>query len=391
MKGLIEKPIAVSNRFSVLAVDSPEEPSSQASSRPRNRKRRPRSPESKRAHKKALKQKKQERAQQDGVLVSDGVHNQAREHTTQVKIVDERVMAVTGNGDSLGQTSRVACTGTMCKTHVHVSSSHLGAPAWESVDNQDWMIDKKLFQKVVRLAGREFDMDLFAARDGSNAYCSEYCFAEGRSVFDEDYRGKAVYANPAFNLLFPFVVHYLITKVLDVGTSAVLVVPVWKSKAWWPLVQHFRVLCRWQKGSNIFSAPPLAEGGARRLVGPTKWHVVAVADDAGEESARKAFALLKALCSDAVNIDLQYEDEDARARVVVAAQQKLCLLLKSFAESQRMGMPTIYRLFSKVQAPSFLSMQGGEQVVASSPGQQVAAAVQASDGNAGSVNDAGGS
>ena len=63
----------------------------------------------------------------------------------------------------------------------------------------------------------------------SNTYCSEYCFADGRSVFDEDYRGKAVYANPTFNLLFPFVVHYLITKVMDAGTSGVFNVPVWSS------------------------------------------------------------------------------------------------------------------------------------------------------------------
>ena len=61
---------------------------------------------------------------------------------------------------SHGHTSRAACTGTTCTSHGHASFSNVGAPAWGSVD-------KKLFQKIVRLTGREFDMDLFAAQDGS--------------------------------------------------------------------------------------------------------------------------------------------------------------------------------------------------------------------------------
>ena len=101
----------------------------------------------------------------------------------------------------------------------------------------------------------------------------------------------------------------------------------------------------------MFFASPLTDGGAKRLVGPTKWHVVVVSDDAGVKSAKKAFTLLKAVCSDVVSGDLQYDEEDDCARVVVAAPQKLCLLLQSFAEGQRLGLPTIYKLFSKVQAP----------------------------------------
>ena len=200
------------------------------------------------------------------------------------------------------------------------------------------MLDKLLFQKLVRLSGREFEIDLFASSDGSNAFCSEYCFAEGRSVYDEDYRGRSVYANPAFNQLFLFLVHYLITKLQDWSTAGVFVMPQWQKKPWWPLVQHFRRLCRWKKGSNIFSAPPLQTGGARRLVGPTRWPVVVLSDGPGEESARIAFLLLKALCYDTVDASLQFGCEDARAKVVCAAQQKFLQLKQSFEESQKLSI-----------------------------------------------------
>ena len=302
-------------------------------------------PEAKKKHKRDLKAKKKERAAAPAAVVVCAPVKESGSgvmlHAVGTYGDELEGVSSTGNGEALRLHSTEMHNSTLCALHT-VEDVDRGAPV-QFLYNQDWMLDKFLFQKVVRKVKREFDIDLFASEDGSNAFCSEFCFANGRSVYDEDYRGKCVYANPAFNQLFLFLVHYLITKVQDWQTSGVCVMPEWQKKPWWPLVMHFRRLCRWKKGSQLFTAPPLQPGGARRLVGPTRWPVLVLYDEAGTGSAEVAFLLLKAMCFDTVDARLQFSCEDARAMLVCAAKQKFLLLLNSFHEMKCLPIRTIYQ------------------------------------------------
>ena len=385
-RGLDQECIPTRNRFSILAGLEPLVDSEQAPRKP-SVTRRKWTPAARRAHKRDLKARKIERAAAQAAAVGHAPDQElCHVGTMQAEgTLDIGLESNTNDGETHEMHSTEMHVGTLCSWHA-VQGEMRGAPA-QFMDNQDWMLDKVLFNKVVRLANREFEIDLFANKDGLNAFCSEFCFAEGRSVYDEDYRGRCIYANPAFNQLFLFLVHYLITKLQDANTSGVFVLPQWQKKPWWPLVQHFRTLCRWKKGSNIFSAAPLQPGGARRLVGPTRWPVVVVSDEPGAKSAQMAFRLLKALCYDTVDGSLQYECEDARARVVCAAQQKFVMLKHCFDESQKLSARTIYQFCNKLVAPVVQgSMQEEQQMITAQHGQQVTV-VHPGLGEPGGVSD----
>ena len=95
-----------------------------------------------------------------------------------------------------------------------------------------------------------------------------------------DYGGHNTYCNPPYSIIILFLLQFLRCKQrCPMGTSAMFILPAWTTYEFWKLLvslpQVFLIERRFPKGLDMFSSPntPAAD---RRVVGPTKWPVVAV-------------------------------------------------------------------------------------------------------------------
>ena len=115
-----------------------------------------------------------------------------------------------------------------------------------------------------------FTLDAACDTEGRNAFCELFCSTDD-SFLHKSLAGQRVWANFPFRHMEQFLLRYYSQKEADPSIMGCFVVPVWKSKAWWPLVENMPVLAHYPSGSELFTAP--VGDGSRRSMGPTRWPV----------------------------------------------------------------------------------------------------------------------
>eukprot|EP00959_Pyramimonas_sp_CCMP1952_P145807 3052732-Pyramimonas_sp.AAC.1 len=126
----------------------------------------------------------------------------------------------------------------------------------------------------------------------TNAHCAHSWYATDDCT-KQNWGGLHVFCNGLFSLLFDILSHFVECKQRHpVGTAALVIVPLWPTEKFWQyamsLPQVFKVVRRWPKGSEMFTAPiPANKGGGRRECGPTRWPVVALRVDPGAIEPKK--------------------------------------------------------------------------------------------------------
>lgn len=106
-------------------------------------------------------------------------------------------------------------------------------------DNSDWRLDPMLFRRVEALWG-PFTVDLFATR--LNAQLPRYFSFRpdpGASALDalaQPWLPERAYGNPPFGLAGK-----VLRKVREEKATVVLILPVWRSSVWWPLLLELLV------------------------------------------------------------------------------------------------------------------------------------------------------
>jgi len=150
-------------------------------------------------------------------------------------------------------------------------------------DYDDWMITPEVFWGILWARYGPFDLDAAVDIYASNTFCRV-----GWSILDNAltclWDGLNVYCNPPYSLILEFLVRFLFCKQrTQVGTSALFILPVWdgpRAKRFWKLLTRyegsvFHVVHRFPTGTQLFTSPN-HQGPVRKVVGPTKWPVVAV-------------------------------------------------------------------------------------------------------------------
>ena len=115
-----------------------------------------------------------------------------------------------------------------------------------------------------------FTLDAACDARGSNRLVDSFC-SERKSFLCQNLAGQRVWANFPFRHLDRFLMHYLKQKEKSPSIMGCFVVPVWRRKSWWPLVDGFQVLAHYPAGTELFTAP--MPDGSRRSLGPTRWAV----------------------------------------------------------------------------------------------------------------------
>jgi hypothetical protein len=156
-------------------------------------------------------------------------------------------------------------------------------------DQADWSILRKEFDLLNKELG-PFNMEAFVDDSYMNAHLDEeMCVTKSQDSFSVPWKGKNVYGNMPFDSV-------TIEKTLTYGlkefqespfdTSLCFVVPEWKNQRWYGLTKYFKVVRRYEKGSNLFTIPAskLTTDNAdsvdgRFSVGPTKWPVLVLYKD----------------------------------------------------------------------------------------------------------------
>jgi hypothetical protein len=102
-------------------------------------------------------------------------------------------------------------------------------------DTDDWQLNPRLFSALEQLWGPH-DVDTFAS--SRNALLPVFWSRNpapggaGTDAFAQDWQGKNLWINPPFGLI-----GRILVKASQEKAVATLVVPVWKGRPWWPLLQ----------------------------------------------------------------------------------------------------------------------------------------------------------
>jgi hypothetical protein len=103
-------------------------------------------------------------------------------------------------------------------------------------DRNDWMVNPNIFQRINEIWG-PYDMDLFASRLNRqvNQFFSWKAEPESRGIdaFRQNWRRLRGWANPPFNLI-----GRVLNKVQRDKASVTLIVPLWPSQHWFPVLMH---------------------------------------------------------------------------------------------------------------------------------------------------------
>lgn len=153
----------------------------------------------------------------------------------------------------------------------------------DSGDHTDWQFNPLEFSSL----NREFGpLDVDCAASATNRLLPNF-YSLGRSFLEADVTGKRLWLNPPFDMAGAFLWHYLEQKARAPSTtSALILLPYWPRRHWWPLTERFKLVRYYPIGSQLFSCKP-QEGGNRPEKGPTRWPVC-VFYDAPEEEATTA-------------------------------------------------------------------------------------------------------
>ncbi len=102
-------------------------------------------------------------------------------------------------------------------------------------DRDDWQLNPRLFATLNQLWGRH-DLDSFAS--AQNALLPRFWSrfpapgAAGTDAFEQVWSGLNLWMNPPFGLI-----DRILVKAAEDKAVATIVVPAWKSRPWWPILQ----------------------------------------------------------------------------------------------------------------------------------------------------------
>ena len=143
------------------------------------------------------------------------------------------------------------------------------------VDNSDWMFSRTEFLRWQRTLGVNFTVDACCDPDGHNAQVPSCYYSKDKSFLEADISGQTVWCNPPFQSAAAFLGHYLTCKArAPWTTSAVFVLPKWRSPNWAPLLRGMRLVHEYPAHTQLFSRPD--PGGShlpRQECGPAPWPV----------------------------------------------------------------------------------------------------------------------
>ena len=110
---------------------------------------------------------------------------------------------------------------------------------------------------------------------GRNALTARY-LTPNQDFLKTNVAGETCWINPPYRQAKTFLEHYLRCKAsAPTTTAALIVLPYWPRRSWWPLTRQFKQVRYYPTGTHLFTAPPEDpnDGSPRRDLGATKWPV----------------------------------------------------------------------------------------------------------------------
>jgi len=139
-----------------------------------------------------------------------------------------------------------------------------------TIDYTYWVFPRRLAQIYARLT-RPYQVDAFEHHLGRSSKAPRF-FSRANTVFRHRLNGLSVWANPPFDSIGEFLKYFLKHYEEDTTkTSLMLVVPLWLTKPWWPLLRRFRVMDVLPIGSHLFTSPLWEQEEILVHKGPTQW------------------------------------------------------------------------------------------------------------------------
>ena len=153
--------------------------------------------------------------------------------------------------------------------------------SWE-FETGDWHIVEEVFQYAQHLSGVAFTLEGGADIVGSNSYLASFR-SVADSFLDHSVEGEHVYANPDFELILEYILHFLEgQRKAPESTSGTFVLPVWLWETFWKHLRGAKVLAYIPEGEHLFTSPEWRSKGAggkpqgRADRGSTRWGVVLI-------------------------------------------------------------------------------------------------------------------
>lgn len=146
---------------------------------------------------------------------------------------------------------------------------HLLADAQSRLlDRSDWMLNPRYFKQIQSFFGLLFTVDRFASfanRQVPRYNSFQVCVAnEAVDALSVDWSGEVNYGNPPW-----FLIGRVLSHVRKCRVTAVLVLPVWESQPWWPLLMRLVVrVMPLPLSPDLFLS---AETGHEFSVGSPRW------------------------------------------------------------------------------------------------------------------------
>ena len=138
------------------------------------------------------------------------------------------------------------------------------------VDFTDWMFSRPEFLRWSELYG-PFTVDAACDTDGRNAHVLPTFYSPSTSFLSADVAGQTVWMFPPSSHASAFLEHYYACKARAPATSAVILLPKWKSASWLPLHPRLTLVHEYPAGSDIFTRPSASDPLVRESVGPSPW------------------------------------------------------------------------------------------------------------------------
>ena len=103
------------------------------------------------------------------------------------------------------------------------------------LDETDWMLNRKIFEESCRMLSFFPDIDLFASRHSNQCNCFVSWFPDPEASFVDaftiSWNNQKFYSFPPFAMI-----PRVIRKIVNDEGEGILVFPLWKAQAWYPLV-----------------------------------------------------------------------------------------------------------------------------------------------------------
>ena len=146
---------------------------------------------------------------------------------------------------------------------------------------EDWQFDLIEFDRLNRKYG-PCTLDAAADELGNNALCSRYC-SPANSFLQYNCSDEVVWGNFPYARLEEFLRHYADVKRVAPRTSGLFVVPKWRRRPWWKLVERMQLVKEYPRGAQLFTSPAKPGVRERTVCGPIEWPVMVYYDPPSEE------------------------------------------------------------------------------------------------------------